>query len=58
MNKELTEEEMRQALFGNAEIAAPMSTVPVEKIQPDFVAVPVSKVAKKKAPKPLPQGFG
>ncbi|ELQ15169.1 hypothetical protein A986_16776 [Pseudomonas fluorescens BRIP34879] len=51
MNKELTEEEMRQALFGYAEIAAPTSTVPVEEIQPDFVAAPVSKVAKKKAPK-------
>jgi hypothetical protein len=51
MNEEWTEEEMRQALFGNAEISAPVSTAPVEEIQPDVAAVPVSKGAKKKAPK-------
>ena len=51
MNEEWTEEEMRQALFGNAEISAPVRTAPVEEIQPDFTAVPISKVAKKKAPK-------
>lgn len=51
MNEEWTEEEMRQALFGNAEISAPVSTAPVEEIQPDVAAVPVSKVAKKKVPK-------
>lgn len=51
MNKELTEEEMRQALFGNAEISAPVSTASVEEIQPDVAAVPVAKVAKKKVPK-------
>lgn len=51
MNEELTEEEMRQALFGNAEISAPVSTASVEEIQPDVAAVPVSKVAKKKVPK-------
>lgn len=51
MNKEWTEEEMRQALFGNAEISAPVSTGPVEETQPDIAAVPVSKVAKKKGHK-------
>jgi hypothetical protein len=48
MNEEWTEEEMRQALFGNAEISAPVSTL--EEIQPDVAAVPVSKVEKKKVP--------
>jgi hypothetical protein len=51
MNKEWTEEEMRQALFGNAEISAPVSVAPVEEVQPDVSAVPVPKVAKKKVPK-------
>jgi hypothetical protein len=51
MNEEWTEEEMRQALFGNAEISAPVSTAPVEEIQPDVTAVLVSKGAKQKAPK-------
>ncbi|VVM45616.1 hypothetical protein PS619_00517 [Pseudomonas fluorescens] len=51
MNEEWTEEEMRQALFGNAEIPAPVSIAPVEEIQPEVAAVPVSKVAKKKVPK-------
>lgn len=51
MNEEWTEEEMRQALFGNAEISAPLSTAPVEEIWPDVAAAPVSKVAKKKIPK-------
>lgn len=50
MNKEWTEEEMRQALFGNAEISAPVSHAPVEQIQPNVAAVPVSKVVKKKVP--------
>jgi len=50
MDKEWTEEEMRQALFGNAEISAPVSTAPVEEIQPDVAAAPVSKVTKKKVP--------
>ncbi len=51
MNEEWTEEEMRQALFGYAEISAPVSTAPLEEIQPDVAAVPVSKVEKKKVPK-------
>lgn len=51
MNKEWTEEEMRQALFGSAEISAPVGTVLVEDIQPDVAVAPVSKVAKKKVPK-------
>lgn len=51
MNEEWTEEEMRQALFGNAEISAPVSTAPVEEIRPDVAAAPVSKVTQKKIPK-------
>lgn len=51
MNKEWTEEEMRQALFGDAEISPPVSTDPVEGIQPDVAAAAVSKVAKKKISK-------
>lgn len=50
MNKEWTEEEIRQALFGNAEISAPMSTAPVEEFQLDVAAAPVSKVARTKIP--------
>ncbi len=51
MNEEWTEEEMRQALFGNAEISEPLSTDAVEEIRPDVATVPVPKVAKKKIPK-------
>ncbi len=51
MNEVWTEEEMRQALFGSAEISAPVSTATVKEIQPDVAAVPVSKAAKKKVPK-------
>jgi hypothetical protein len=51
MNKEWTEEDMRQALFGNAEISAPESTAPLEDIQPDVALASVSKVTKKKIPK-------
>lgn len=53
MSKEWTEEEMRQALFGNAEISARVSSAPEEEIQLSVAAVPVSKVAKKRPPKPL-----
>ncbi|MBZ9782848.1 hypothetical protein K9857_15005 [Pseudomonas sp. REP124] len=51
MNKELTLEEMREALFGDAEISAPVTTALVEEIQPDVTAAPLSKVAKKKVSK-------
>lgn len=51
MNKEWTEEEMRQALFGNAEISAPVSNASVKEIQPGVAAVPVSRVAKNKVSK-------
>lgn len=51
MNEEWTEEEMRQALFRNAEIAAPVSAASLEESQSDVATVPVSKVAKKKVPK-------
>lgn len=51
MNEEWTEEEMRQALFGYAEISASASTARVEEIRLDVAATPVAKVAKKKIPK-------
>ena len=50
MNKELTEEEMRQALFGDTEVFTPRGTAPAEGIQPGVAAAAVSKMAKKKAP--------
>jgi hypothetical protein len=36
MNKELTEEEMRQALFGNASISAPVSKVAEKRASKTF----------------------
>lgn len=51
MNKELTEEEMRQALFGNAPISAPVSPAPSKRVQVDGIAAPVSKVAEMRASK-------
>jgi hypothetical protein len=51
MTSELTEAEMRRALFGNAEVSAPIITSPKETV-PDIVIVPPAKsVAKKKAAK-------
>ena len=51
MSKELTEEEMRQALFGNGPISAPVSPAPSKGVQADGISAPVSKVAEKRAPK-------
>jgi len=51
MNKELTEEEMRQALFGNAPISAPVSAAPSKGVQAVGIAAPLSKVAEKRASK-------
>lgn len=51
MSKELTEEEMRQALFGNAPISASVSPSYPTAVQADVSDAPVSKVAKKRAAK-------
>lgn len=52
MNPELTEEEMRRALFGNAEVSAPIITLIAQESVADVVIVPPAKpVAKKKAAK-------
>ena len=47
MNTELTEEEMRRALFGNAEFSTPV-TSGVEEVLSDVVIVPPIKVVTKK----------
>ena len=47
MNQELTEEEMRQALFGNAEIPAPIIEPVVQETVADIVIVPPTKPAAK-----------
>lgn len=52
MNPELTEEEMREALFGNAEISAPIIAPAVADPVPEVVIQPPSKLqVKKKAQK-------
>lgn len=51
MNQELTEEEMRRALFGNAQTAAPIVAPVAKETVPDVVIVPPAKPAKKKAAK-------
>ncbi|UNK65434.1 hypothetical protein MNO08_22400 [Pseudomonas simiae] len=51
MNRELTEEEMRQALFGNTEISVPVSGPPLEDAGTGDVAAPVLKMMKKKVSK-------
>ncbi|WP_137807251.1 MULTISPECIES: hypothetical protein [unclassified Pseudomonas] len=48
MNPELTEEEMRRALFGAGEQVAQGSASPVQKPLPDTVITQSAKVAKKK----------
>jgi len=48
MNQELTEEEMRQALFGNAEVSAPIIQPAAKEAVPDIVIVPPAKSAVKK----------
>ncbi|MEF9896943.1 MAG: hypothetical protein RR736_05620 [Pseudomonas sp.] len=52
MNKELTEEEMRRALFGNGEVSTQASTCGVQEVHLDVVIVPPAKaVAKKRVSK-------
>lgn len=52
MNPELTEEEMRHALFGDAIVGAPTIAATVEEPVPDVVIVPAPKpVLKNKAAK-------
>jgi hypothetical protein len=52
MNPELTEEEMRRALFGNAEVSAPVIPDIAKELVPEVVIVPPAKpVTKKKAAK-------
>ncbi|WP_439852508.1 hypothetical protein [Pseudomonas syringae] len=52
MNSEITEEEMRRAFFGSAEVPAPLAAAIVQDPVPGEVILPVSKpLVKKKAPK-------
>lgn len=52
MNPELTEEEMRRALFGDAEVSAPATPGVVNEPVPEVVIEPPAKpVAKKKIAK-------
>jgi hypothetical protein len=52
MNSELTEEEMRRALFGNAEVFAPAIAPAANEAVPEIVIAPPAKpVMKKKAAK-------
>jgi hypothetical protein len=52
MNPKLTEEEMRRALFGSAEVSTPILPSTVQEPVPGAVILPVSKpLVKKKAAK-------
>lgn len=52
MNSELTEEEMRRALFGNAEVSSPVAPAAVKEPVPAIVIVARAKpTVKKKAAK-------
>jgi len=52
MNKELTEEEMRRALFGNGEVPTHVGTHGEQELLSDVVIVPPAKaVTKKRASK-------
>jgi hypothetical protein len=52
MNQELTEAEMRRALFGNTEVCVPIIVPTEQEPVADVVILPVSNPeAKKKAPK-------
>ncbi|MFH0022915.1 hypothetical protein ACFZAC_15080 [Pseudomonas fluorescens] len=53
MNKDWSEEEMRQALFGNARISAPVNSKPLHEVKADAIAAPLAKAAKKKTSKPF-----
>lgn len=48
MNRELTEEEMRQALFGNTDVSGPATSTPLEEVRSGVVAAPVSDLTKKR----------
>ena len=48
MNEELTEEEMRRALFGGAEPLAQASALPVQDTLSDIVIIEPAKAAEKK----------
>jgi hypothetical protein len=48
MNPELTEEEMRRALFGNAEVSAPIIPAVTKESVPEVIIVPPAKTAAKK----------
>ncbi|WP_223538862.1 hypothetical protein [Pseudomonas sp. BF-R-12] len=48
MNTELTEEEMRRALFGESEVPASAINLHVQDTAPDVVIVEPAKVTKKK----------
>lgn len=47
MNPELTEEEMRQALFGNAEVSAPIIKPAEKETVPEIMIAPPAKPAAK-----------
>jgi len=47
MNPELTEEEMRQELFGNAEVSASIIKPAAKETMPEIVIVPAAKAAAK-----------
>lgn len=48
MNKELTEEEMRRALFGNGYVSTHVGTYGVQEVLSDLVIVPSAKAVTKK----------
>lgn len=48
MIKELTEEEMRRALFGNGEVPAPVETPNVKELNSAGVTMPPAKATMKK----------
>jgi hypothetical protein len=50
MSEQLTEEEMRQALFGSVAPSAPVIEVPVQAAPVEVVAKPPVKPAEKKKP--------
>jgi hypothetical protein len=55
MNSELTEAEMRRALFGSAEVSAPIAPFVTKETVPDIVIIPPGKAAPKK--KKVPKAF-
>jgi hypothetical protein len=51
MNKELTEEEMRQALLGNGPISPPVTQASAKAVRVNVIDAPISKVAKNRTSK-------